>query len=339
MGLIFALNKRDIETTEAEQNARANRDSNEDEAPSLTCWQHIVAKVVERYVTLPRVVQLFSLYFGLIILAGIGGVIFNMCEYSKEETLLAERNQIWGTINGTFFKPYANSTHGNITFNATEIAIAKQWGEDSKLYMDNNMWQLRYAAFFAATTFTTTGFGLQAPVTKGGRIMVFLYGLPAIMMYGTIARKIGLLAIHYMKKGSLLVIDQRKWNEKRLYIIGAAVGMGFMSLAGIIEYTATDEGFGNGIDGYHDALYFLFTTTTTIGYGDVMMSGSNPFLTVLIGIWLATTCGLIIVYSTELGSATKIDTTKLRESRISANSRNHILKVVKEQQRQQDESD
>ena len=95
--------------------------------------------------------------------------------------------------------------------------------------------------------------------------MVFFYGLPAIMMYGVVAKKIGLLVIHYMKKCSLLVIEKRTWVDKKLYIIGAVVGVGFMALAGIILMTATDEGFGNGIYTYDHALYFLFTTTTTIG--------------------------------------------------------------------------
>jgi len=140
-----------------------------------------------------------------------------------------------------------------------------------------------------------------------------------------------------MKALSLKLISKETWIKFKLYIIGSVVLIGFFSLAALVFGTATDEGFGHGIYYYGDALYFLWTTTSTIGYGDVMMSGSEPILTVLIGIWLATTCGLIVVFGTELSTATLKDTKRLsRQSRSSSKNsqlQKHIIKIVKSNSR------
>jgi len=173
MGLIFALGKEN--TRDPTAAPRENEEEEEDGEVEATWIANFVNGFVDKFVGLPRIVQLFSLYFGLGILAGIGGMIFKTCEYEHENKLLIERNQIWTWIEGNF--------------TAEEIPTVLQWGEVAKQYNDNNKWEIHYAAFFAATTFTTTGFGLQAPLTPLGRIMVFIYGLPAIMIYGVVAKK------------------------------------------------------------------------------------------------------------------------------------------------------
>jgi len=205
------------------------------------------------------------------------------------------------------------------------------------MYNDNNKWELRYSAFFAATTFTTTGYGLQAPVTVLGRSMVLLYGLPAIMVYGVVAKKIGLLSIYFIKCCSLRFMNEKEWVKRKLFIIGFILLLGFCGLAVFIQQTSTEEGFGQGIDNdFGNAVHFLWTTTSTIGYGDMMMSGSYPILSGLIGIWLATTCGLMICFGTELGTAA-VESQQFKLSKIenSHAQASHIIKIVKSEESNQ----
>lgn len=156
--------------------------------------------------------------------------------------------------------------------------------------------------FFAATTYTTCGFGLQAPATVVGRMFVILYGLPAIMVYGVIAKKIGILCMHFIQVLMIRCgVSKATYVRHRIKFIGFFFFFGFFCMGALIKITATDEGFGHGIYTFFDSIYFLYTTTLTIGYGDVMMSGANPILTVLIALWLASTLGLAICFAQEIG--------------------------------------
>lgn len=239
----------------------------------------------------PRVLQLLLLYISLGILAGAGGIFFMKFEKQLEQDSLDYKLQIWTNITNEF--------------NATELVEIRDWADNyAQIFTDANKWKLHYSVFFAATTFTTCGFGLQAPVTWFGRLMVVLYGLPAIMIYGVIAKKIGMLCVHFIEVWTkFLGVSSSTWRSHRLKFIGFYFLAGFFMMCGIILHTATDEGFGHGIYNYFHAIYFLYTTTMTIGYGDVMMSGSSKILTVLIGFWLASTLGLAICFAQELGAA------------------------------------
>lgn len=273
----------------------------------------------------PRVLQLFILYFALGVLSGIGGLFFYYCEYDGQADELKTKKAMWENIEANF--------------DAQGVADAKDWADNyANIFHESNKWTLRYAAFFAATTFTTCGFGLQAPVTWGGRLMVFVYGLPAIMIYGMLAKKIGMLMMYYIEKLCRACgVTAETWARRRLLFIGSFFFVGFLLMAGLIDYTATDEGFGHGITDYGVAFYFLYTTTMTIGYGDVMMSGSNPILTAFIGMWLASTCGLAICFAQELSQAATKPTTFHTGSipnhgpssnRSSEQSSKDILKII-----------
>lgn len=308
MGVIFAISR------QTKDNTRTNKTK---VAQNVETRQNYLGKFIDtltnRFLSLPRIVQLFILYFGLGVLAGIGGIMFSYSEYYTEEERLAERNIVRDDIDRLFEED--------------EIDDVLNWRKAIQQYNDNNKWELRYAAFFAATTFTTTGFGLQAPKTNAGKIMVFIYGLPAIIFYGVVAKKIGLLCIYFIKRASTIFMSEEEWIRKKLLIIGLICLTGFLLLAKLVAATSTEEGFGQGIDeNYWTSIYFLWTTTSTIGYGDVMMSGSHPILTGLIGIWLATTCGLLICFCTELGSAA-LNSQKINVS-IDPKQANHIINIM-----------
>lgn len=49
-------------------------------------------------------------------------------------------------------------------------------------------------------------------------------------------------------------------------------------MSAIIYLTRNNDGIGKGIHTYGDAAYFTITTTMTLGYGDVMITGKNSVL-------------------------------------------------------------
>jgi len=257
----------------------------------------IAAQLMNRFQKMkdkmPVAMQLLLLYLSLGILAGCGGVMFKLFEYETEQDELDRRIAIWQDI----------QANGNFT--EAELAVGgpvRKWADEyAQLFTDANKWEFRYCVFFAATTFTTCGFGLQAPNTVFGRAMVIFWGLPAIMIYGVMARKIGGLCMYFIQKAVLKSgVSRPQYLKNRLKWISLFFFAGFMGMSMLIWQTATDEGFGEGIYSLFDAIYFLWTTTCTIGYGDVMMSGSNPVLTPLIGLWLACTLGMTICLAQEI---------------------------------------
>jgi len=241
--------------------------------------------------------QLLVLYVNLFFLAGVGGAIFYFCEYSTEDKLLQKRAEHLERLGEVF------------GVGTPKYQAAIDWGENShEFYYPTeeepdgiNKWELRYAGFFAVTTFTTIGYGLQAPVTLPGKAMVFLYGLPAIFCYAIIAKLVGEIVISFFASFFACFRNEEIYNRHKITIISTIFSICFFGLAYMIYYTSSDDGFGNGIYTYFDALYFLVQTTLTIGYGDVMMSGGSS-LTIFIAIWLTATMGITICLLTEIGN-------------------------------------
>lgn len=236
--------------------------------------------------------KLSMLYFGILILAGVGGVIFNLAEYNNEEKELVKWHQ----------------QHQNLTnyFNQTELEfIHGPWHNVSETYHVKNMWEFQYSAFFASTTFTTIGFGFQAPQTTAGRAFTFFWGLPAILTYGCLASTIGriliaavqTLFINYFK------LDKDQWKQHRCKIYFIIITTLFFSLAYVIFATFTDDdGFGKNINSYGHAVYFLFQISSTIGFGDVMMSSKHVALSGLIAIWMGSFLGMGLEFFNFLNS-------------------------------------
>jgi len=216
-------------------------------------------------------------------LAGIGGAIFSACEYQREERLLADYWELDNLIDATF--P-----------NDADNRLVREYTSFSGL-IDRNKWIFRYAVFFACTTMTTIGFGFQAPKTLNGRILSMVYGVPSIIIFSFLASEVGKILLNYLDiifRQNLLKWSHEKWKEYRFIVYTILFGMVFMLLSFIIKITATEEGFGRGIDNYGKAIYFLWQTTTTIGYGDLMMSGSNTLVSMFFGLWLASVLGMAI---------------------------------------------
>eukprot|EP01084_Bolivina_argentea_P110980 198109_1 len=67
--------------------------------------------------------------------------------------------------------------------------------------LHKNRWALEKATFFAFTTASTIGYGYTTPGTTWGRISTFLYGLPAIVLFGLSMVQIGHAIVSKIDRG------------------------------------------------------------------------------------------------------------------------------------------
>jgi len=262
-----------------------------------------------------RCPQCIVLYFLILMLAGTGGAIFCLIEYDEEQRKIDKYHEIHNELIKTF-----NKTNLALIYSYDKFdPIVKEFANLGK-----NRWEFHYSAFFAATTFTTNGFGIQYPATTYGKLFCFLYGFPAIVGYFGIARQIGLLAIIGIEAAWCRIISREKYLRCRGRLLALTLGVVYFILAILLKAQATDVGFGQGMYTLADAIYFLFTTTFTIGFGDVMMSGNSGFglvLTGLLALWLATTSGIMLCFLTKMNKQeeeTKTLTT-CEESKVVSN--------------------
>jgi len=264
-----------------------------------TTWESTLYLVKHWEFILPRWKQMLVLYAGILLLSGVGGIIFHLCEYSHEADLLNERAEFLSHLEYT----YQNNTD--------QLDMILTWGQEAQEFVypteefpdGRNKWQFRYACFFAATTFTTNGFGLQATATSGGKIAVLIYGIPAIGAYVWISKSIGYIVLDFFERSISYCgcMTYEFYAKKRLSLIASLALVFSLLMSWVIFSIRTDEGFGNGVYTYFDAFYFLFQTTMTIGYGDVMMSGGSMIGTGLLGCWLATSIGVVFCLLSEIG--------------------------------------
>jgi len=251
-------------------------DSSSDETHVDSICTTMERCTAEFFGSLPRSAQLGIFYVSVLILASVGGLIFHLCEYQREQESLEYKIMLREKLEERF--------------NATGLKMIDTWSQIANEYSENNKWEFRYSVFFAVSTFTTIGFGdFQAPKTNIGRLFVILYGAPAIVIYVFLAHSIDTIG---RNKACFWSTDVYERHRVKVYIVILVII--FLLTALLIEKTATDKGFGNGIYSYWHAWYFLWTTTSTIGYGDVMMSGGAPIVTCMVGIWIFSALGVFL---------------------------------------------
>jgi len=251
--------------------------------------------------------QLIVLYFFLSIMSVIGGILFWQLEFDQEAEFLKTRLEFKDELYNRY--------------NTTQIEVMERWASIGTEFGESdppvNKWEWRYASFFASTTFTTVGFGFQAPVTRLGQFATFVWGLPAIMCYFCLAQQIGILTLaifEYILRNTC--VNPEQYLRYHIRFQATTIIIFFLLISWVITVTSTNDGFGHGIDdNYFNSLYFLFQTSFTIGFGDVMMSGSSMGISCMIGIWLATILGVLMQFLEQLGSLVELDPKGIQQAR------------------------
>ncbi|XP_035665865.1 uncharacterized protein LOC118409107 [Branchiostoma floridae] len=153
------------------------------------------------------------------------------------------------------------------------VSLAIDRGLDPRSTPENNApprWSFWGAIQFSVTLLTTIGYGSMAPVTPGGRVFCVLYGLLGIpltaVLLGKIAHGLGGVAIRLTHK-----IHQFKpsWNNET---VGLVVTTGLVVL-GLVVFVLLPALTVSIVEEwvYLDALYFMFVSLSTVGFGDYLI--------------------------------------------------------------------
>ncbi|CAH1253380.1 KCNK10 [Branchiostoma lanceolatum] len=173
------------------------------------------------------------------------------------------------------------------------VSLAMERGLDPRSTPENNApprWSFWGACQFSVTLLTTIGYGSMAPSTPGGRVFCVLYGLFGIpltaVLLGKIAHGLGGVALRLTDK-----INQLKpsWNKET---VGMVVTAGLVVL-GLIIFVLLPALTVSIIEEwvYLDALYFMFVSLSTIGFGDYIIGQSRDInysiaYTLLVVLWI-----------------------------------------------------
>ena len=201
-----------------------------------------------------------------------GGWIFYECEYENEQTQIIQKMEYNEQILSFLLEHNANesvlSSYGAMIDNLCGVPL-----ESSA-----NRWAYGPSTFFAFTTATTIGYGFSAPQTLWGRLFVFLYGLPAICLFGTAMLQIG-----------TAIADKTGRRSIALFVMLC-----------VVIFIGADVLQKNEVNGewiFSEGLYFMFVSITTIGYGDLQPALNKGKWIQFAMIWLGLTITVILIGS------------------------------------------
>ncbi|XP_078377565.1 TWiK family of potassium channels protein 7-like isoform X3 [Oculina patagonica] len=136
-------------------------------------------------------------------------------------------------------------------------------------------WSFSNSLFFATTVVTTIGYGNLAPTTTGGRMFCIVYALIGIPLTLMLLAVVGNHIVHYLNGACAWLVNRiRRYHSNYEFEsaddqinapVWIALPIIFLFLAVMSCMYCALEGWDFGT-----ALYFIFITFTTIGFGDVV---------------------------------------------------------------------
>lgn len=177
-----------------------------------------------------------------------------------------------------------------------------------------------------------TGYGTSPPTTQTGRLLsVFyaLFGIPLFLVVlkdgGEIINKHFTKAVITVEKFLFRTEQPQNVKGKVLCVFAFAMLLCILALAARVY---TYPKYGN--PSYIDALYVLFITFTTVGFGDITFEGSSRSIPMaLLGLTLMSTIiNAISVWFENRGSVRCIKCYKVKvTSSVCSESRNHTADI------------
>ena len=176
------------------------------------------------------------------------------------------------------------------------------------------------------------GYGTSPPTTQTGRLLsVFyaLFGIPLFLVVlkdgGEIINKHITKAVIKVEKNLFRTEQPQNVKGKVLCVFAFAMVLCILALAARVY---TFPNYGNPT--YIDALYVLFITFTTVGFGDITFEGTNRSIPIaLLGLTLmSTTINAISVWFENRGSVRCIKCEKVNlTSSVCSESMNHTADI------------
>ena len=166
------------------------------------------------------------------------------------------------------------------------IAELEKRGKQRPVNSGSLNWTPAGSLFFAFTVMTTIGYGTFVPETDEGRILTMFLGLVGIIstgfMLGTCAASLNTFVERILFSCRTVCSRQVPTNTQAAPKVSMSAKVGFTAtlllvymLAGAL-IPAYAEGWA-----YLDALYFVFVSISTIGFGDYAMISDSVARTVM----------------------------------------------------------
>ena len=250
------------------------------------CYNKCINKCRVKY---PLCAVIFTQTMFVICMAFIGGILFHHFEYNTEKTAIQQKMEALYTV-----EHFLNTSNCSQEVMNSFYALSDLEGvPDSE---DGNRWTFSKSIFFSFITASTIGYGFSAPVTDGGRLFTFIFGLPAICLFGFSMIQIGNAMVDRLDNKNKATLFQR-WRQRCCknmnYELSRFLFVLFQLLAliligGIIIHKNQETGDWTFAEGP----YFLWISMSTIGYGDLEPTLTNgKWIIVALIIWF----GLVLV--------------------------------------------
>ncbi|GAB1607466.1 potassium channel subfamily K member 16-like [Argonauta hians] len=206
------------------------------------------------------------LVLAVIVYLCIGAAIFQQIEEKNE---IEVRNNIRKEIK-YFTANYTSVEKQRLSRLMSTISADPAYADNVLLgnKQVTNRWTFSGSFCFVVTTVTTIGYGVMAPVTDIGKVVVIIYaliGIPlTLIMLGHIGDKLKNVAnkINNLNLFSRKPIINKAANMAIIIILGVTL----LFVAPAIIFFKVEEDWS-----ILDAIYFCFVTLSTIGFGDYVV--------------------------------------------------------------------
>ena len=115
---------------------------------------------------------------------------------------------------------------------------------------------------------TTQGYGNTAPVTAGGRAMIYTFGFLSLLVFGVFLAKSGSVVVtiidDWLKRRNL---EWLTWPSIQAFVFGVLYYLWILLIASYYIYWI-ESGPNDSEVSVSEAYWFAYITTTTIGLGD-----------------------------------------------------------------------
>ncbi|XP_076442839.1 potassium channel, subfamily K, member 16-like [Babylonia areolata] len=208
--------------------------------------------------------RLLMLTVLMVVYLCIGAAVFNALEANNEKERKNDLERDIDRFLGNNSCVSRQALH-KLLFKASQDGELVYYILHNKTHLDR--WDFSGAFGFSISVVTTIGFGNLAPHTMEGKVVVVIYAIMGIPLMLLLLAGIGEKLMLLFKRISKLKVCSTKPQVNRvvnaLLIVVLGMVVGFVAPATLFHF----------IEEWHflEALYFCFTTLSTIGFGDYII--------------------------------------------------------------------
>jgi len=198
----------------------------------------------------------------------IGGYITKWCEWDKYDEIVEEDT--------TFREEIRTALNGSGLFDELDTRYTS--------WIVKNPWNDRNCLFYWLSVMTTIGYGNIFPVTTAGRLWTVIFGILSILASGLFVRILGNWYKDILSRSKTF----KAYPKTCLSILSISSSLVFAAIFYGYEH---DAGIGpRGQEGwtYTESIYFVFSTFTTVGFGDFVHNAGITVILIIFGIMMLT---------------------------------------------------